>query len=65
MAVTFIGEGIKGEVPRENHQPTEITDKLNHTMLHRVHLTKSGIQTYNVSGDNVPTLLSYHYYYIS
>ena len=37
-------------VPRENTDLSQVTDKYYHIMLYHVHLTMSGIQTNNVSG---------------
>ena len=41
----------EARVPGENHDLWQVTDKLHHIMLYRVHLAISGIQTHNVNGD--------------
>jgi hypothetical protein len=47
VAVSFIG----GENPQKAINLPQVTDKLYHLKLYRVHLAMNGVQTHNFNGD--------------
>jgi hypothetical protein len=46
-------EETRSRVPGENHDLSQVTDKLYHIMLHQVHLPTSRVRTHSISGDRI------------
>jgi hypothetical protein len=49
VAVSLLVEETR--VPGENHPLSQVTDKLYHINLYRVHIAVNGVRTHNASGE--------------